>query len=125
MCIRDSAIGYAANLDDPKRLKADVKLKAKTGNLDFVKAFLDKETRKKVNIPQGIGLDGNLKINGKQYTTDFVAQQGGGSLQAKAQLDAAKMAYTAKLNARRMPLQNLLPNQGLSPFCLLYTSRCV
>ena len=110
------AIGYAANLDDSKRLKADVKLKAKTGNLDFVKAFLDKETRKKVNIPQGIGLDGSLKINGKQYTTDFVAQQGGGSLQAKAQLDAAKMAYTAKLNARRMPLQNFLPNQGLHPF---------
>lgn len=114
--LKAHVIGYAANLDDPKRLKADVKLKAKTGNLDFVKAFLDKQTREKVNIPQGIGLDGSLKINGKQYTTDFVARQGGGSLQAKARLDAAKMAYAATLSARRMPLQNFLPNQGLHPF---------
>ena len=37
-------------------------------------------------------------------------------MQAKARLDAAKMAYAATLRARRMPLQNFLPGRGLHPF---------
>lgn len=114
--LKAHATGYAANLNNPDGLKADINLKATTGKLDFVKAFLDAETRKTVNIPQGIGFDGHVKINGKQYASTFVAKQGEGRLSGTARLDAAKMAYMARLNADRLPLQNFLPNQGLHPF---------
>lgn len=111
-----NASGTMSNLTDPRKLKADVHLEAVTGNLDMVKAMLDAKMQKQVNIPRGIRFKGHVKVNGSQYGSTFIAQQGGGSLKGMAAFDAGRMAYHANLTANRLPLQHFLPNQGFHPF---------
>ena len=112
---RFNADGYVSNLNQPGRMKADVKLKGKADNLDFVAALLDKEINETVTIPRGIALDGDFKVNGNQYGADFVATEGGGNVKAKVAFDSDRMKYSATLDAQRFPLQHFLPKMGLSP----------
>lgn len=109
------ADGYVANLDDLDHLKADLNLKGTTHNIDFVTALLDKEIANEVNIPRGIGIDGNFKVNGHQYGANFTATEGGGKVKALAAYDAAKEKYSATIDADKFPLQHFLPKMGLSP----------
>lgn len=110
-----SGDGYVANIDDPDRLKADVHLKGRTANLDFVTAALDKSVADKVRIPQGIGIEGDFRANGHQYGADFTATEGGGKVKALVALDSDKMKYSATIDAEAFPLQHFVPNMGLSP----------
>lgn len=108
--------GYAENLDDMKRLKADVDVDAQGYNLSFVKELMPRDLQRDVNIPKNIKLKGNLKANGNErYEARFVANEGGGELKGAVDFDSRKMAYTASLKARKLPLQHFLPNYGLSP----------
>ena len=109
------ADGYVAGLDDPSRMKADLRVKSKTGNLDFVTSLLDKDITETVSIPRGIGIDGRFKANGSQYGADFTATEGGGDLKANVAFDADRMKYSATVDARRFPLQHFLPKMGLTP----------
>ncbi len=111
-----TATGYVENLSEPSRLKADVKLHGKTQDIGFVSELLPADTRKQVRIPNGIGIDGTFNVNGDRYVADFVASQGGGTMKTKAVVDTRAMNYTAEIDAKNMPLQNFLPNMGLSPF---------
>lgn len=110
------ADGFAENITDSVRLKAYMDVKAQTGNVDFLIAMLDRETRQTIRIPGGIALNGNVDVNGSQYAGKFTASQGGGSLHGGVVLDASKMAYNVKMAARAFPLQNFLPNMQLHPF---------
>ena len=107
--------GYVAQLNDIDHLKADVRLKGSTSNLDFVTSLLDKSVTDKVKIPNGISIDGNFKANGHQYGADFTAKEGGGELKALVAFDSDKTKYSATLDANRFPLQDFLPGMGLSP----------
>ena len=108
--------GYAENLDDMKRLKADVDIDAQGHDLSFVKELMPRDLQRDVNIPKNIKLKGNLKANGNErYEARFVANEGGGELKGAVDFDARKSAYTASLKARKLGLQRLLPNYGLSP----------
>lgn len=113
---RISADGFAANLKDPDHLKADVSLRAQTYDLSFLTALLDRDLMRTVNVPRGITFDGRIGIDGSDYHTRFVATQGGGSLRGTAQIDMRRMAYAARLEAQRLPLQHFLPGMGLHPF---------
>ena len=110
-----SGDGYLANLNDPKNLKADMHLKGNTANLDFVTEALDPSIKEKIRIPQGIGIDGDFKVNGNQYGADFVATEGGGKMKARVAFDSDKMKYSATVDAEAFPLQHFVPNMGLSP----------
>ena len=110
------ANGYAENITDPKQLKADVDINAKTYNLGFATAMLDKDMRKTVKVPEGIGLNGRVKVNGNKYASTFTVTQGGGSLRGYVDFDADRMAYTAKMKSRALPIQNFLPNMQLYSF---------
>ena len=111
-----TATGYVENLTEPSRLRADVKLHAKTQDIGFVTELLPADTRKQVRIPKGIGLDGTFNVNGDRYIADFTATEGGGTMKTKAVIDTRAMDYTAEIDAKHMPLQDFLPNMGLSPF---------
>jgi len=113
---RISADGFAANLTAPDLLKADFTLRARTYDLSFLTALLDRDIMRTVHVPRGIALDGKIQVNGSDYRTRFVASQGGGSLRGTAQFDARRMAYAARLEAVRLPLQHFLPKMGLRPF---------
>lgn len=110
-----SGDGYVANLNDPNRLKADMHLKGNTANLDFVTSALDPSVKEKIRIPQGIGIDGDFKVNGHQYGADFTATESGGKMKARVAFDADKMKYSATVDAEAFPLQHFVPNMGLSP----------
>ena len=110
------ATGWLANPMDPDHMRGDIRLKGRTDNLDFVTAMLPAETRKQVNIPRGIGVDGHFKINGSQYNADFTATEGGGSVKVKGVVDTRTMAYNVKATANNLQLNHFLPGQGLSPF---------
>lgn len=110
-----NADGYVANVTDLDRLKADVKLKGTTHNLDFVTTMLDKSITDQVNIPQGIAIDGDFKADGHKYAADFKASEGGGDVKAVVAFDSDLMKYSANIDANRFPLQHFAPKMGLSP----------
>lgn len=110
------ASGFIENLTDTKHLIADLDLHAKTNDMSFVTSMLDRETRKIIRIPRGIGFDGIVKVHGQQYATRFTASQGGGALRGNISFDGSKTAYRAQLSARALPLQNFLPHYRLHPF---------
>ena len=110
-----NADGYVSNLNNMDKLKADVKLKGKTGDLSFVTAMLDKSVTDNVNIPNGIAIDGNFKANGHNYGADFTAQEGGGNIKANVAFNSDLMKYSATIDADRFPLQHFVKNMGLSP----------
>jgi len=107
--------GYVAQLDDLDHMKADVRLKANTADLDFLTSLLDKSVTEQVKIPRGIAIDGNFKVNGHQYGADFTAEEGGGKMKANVAFDADRTKYSATLDTERFPLQDFLPGMGLSP----------
>mgnify|MGYP006862811998 FL=1 len=58
-----SADGYADNPTDMKRMRAGVKLKARTWNLGFLTALFDPAATSGFRIPSGMSIDGNLKAD--------------------------------------------------------------
>lgn len=110
------AKGYAANVTDPRRLKANVMVDAHAHNLDFITTLMDAQTSKMVRIPQGIAVKGMLKADGSRYSADIVASEGGGKVKAKGYVDVDGMAYDVAVDAVRLQLQHFLPTLGLSPF---------
>ena len=114
--LKGKANGWIENLNDPARLRADVDLDVKAHDISFVKELLPADARNSFNLPKNIGLQGNFKANGNQYTANFKASEGGGSVSGKATFDGDRMAYQAKLLARNLQLQHFVPGQGLSPF---------
>lgn len=108
--------GWLANPLDPDRMRGDISLKSRTENLDFITAMLPPETRKQINIPRGMSIDGKVKINGQQYTADLTATEGGGTVKVKGFVDTRTMEYNVKATANNLYLNHFLPGQGLSPF---------
>lgn len=110
-----NARGFAANLTDEKRLRAKVTLDARTYNLEFVKA-LAQSSGSSFNIPAGIVVKGDFSVSGKQYSADFMATEGGGSVKAKADINLSSMAYKALLSANGLRLSHFLPGSGMGDF---------
>lgn len=108
-----TAKGYAARLNNMNKLKADIDMNVKTYRLDFVNALLAGSS---VRIPQGIGIKGNVKVNGKQYDAHLLATQGGGKLKADAHINVAKMVYKANMEAQNLKLNQFVPDNGLGDF---------
>lgn len=111
-----NARGFAANLDDEKRLRANVTLDARTYNLGFVKALVESGGGGSFNIPAGIVVKGDFGINGKQYSADFTASEGSGRVNAKADFNASTLSYKASLSASALHLSHFLPGSGMGDF---------
>ena len=121
-----SADGYVANLTDMNRLQANVDLKAKTYNLGFITAMLDPSLMREIRIPSGIGIQGNVKMDGTRYATSLALTEGKGSMKVEAKVDAKTdrkgnvdmnaLAYQAKIQARHIQAKHFLPKQDLYTF---------
>lgn len=114
--VKINANGFLSNVTNTDKLKADIDVNATTGNLSFITAMLPANVTETVNIPEGIGFKGNVKVNGQQYASRFTATQGGGSLSGNVAIDANKMAYKANLKAHRLPIAHFIKQQPLKPF---------
>ncbi len=109
-----NANGYAANIMDENNLKAEVSLDVKTYDLGFVSALLDSQGGSGgMAIPYGIGLNGKFSVDGKRYFANLTATQGTGKIKAKADFNAASMAYDATLSIEKLQLGKFLADSGM------------
>ena len=121
-----NADGYVANLTDMSQLRANVDLKMKTYNLGFITAMLDPSLMREIRVPSGIGIRGNVKVDGSKYATRLAISEGKGSMKVEAKVDAKtkrdgsldmnRLAYQAKVQARNIQAKHFLPKQDLHTF---------
>ena len=121
-----TASGTAGNLTDLQRLKADIRLSAKTQDLGFAATFLPSSDYR---IPNGISLDGTIKVDGTKYAADLAAHEGGGSLKlkgyatyatiplnAKGNMAPDYMTYDADIKIQNLNLHHFMPKDSLYTF---------
>lgn len=114
--IRANANGWIENPADPKKMKADINLSAKTGNLKFVTSLLDRDTRKNINVPNNISIDGNIKANGSHYVADMNIAESKGRINAKVDFNAATERYDADIKANNFAVNHFVKNINAGAF---------
>ena len=95
--LRATATGFAANLNDPQHLAADLQFKTQTGNLQFLMAMLPRDMRQNYRLPP-LTAQGHVTAHGEQYTADITAREGTGIIKAKGAFHAGIMRYNADLS---------------------------
>ena len=108
-----TASGFAANLDKPELLRADVDFHAETQNLGFVMAMLPRDMQRNYRIPAGIRADGNVKADGANYIANITAREGNGIVKAAGSFNANAMRYDAKLNVRNLNIHHFMPRDSI------------
>ena len=118
-----SADGTAENITDMRNLKADVKLSAKTQDMNFVTALIDPKLTKDYRIPNGMTLDGTLKANGPKYVTNMTLREGAGivkligdatiPMNAKGDLIVNRMSYDANISVNNLNLHHFMPKDSI------------
>lgn len=107
------ADGFIANLNNPKKLRADVQFKAKTQNLGFVTAVLPRDVQRNYRIPSGIRAEGRVKADGAQYFYDVTAYEGGGKVKVKGNINTDLMRYDATVNATNLNVHHFMPHDSI------------
>ncbi len=107
-----TARGFAANLDDPERLRADVQFTAHTQNLGFVMAMLPRDMQRNYRIPP-LSAQGRVKADGQQYFADIIAHEGKGTVKAKGSFHAAAMRYDADISIRDLNVHHFMPHDSI------------
>lgn len=118
-----TANGTVGNLTDLSKLKADLRLSAKSQDLSFATALLDPKVMNDYNIPSGITIDGTVKADGTDYTADLIAKEGKGSinlsgkasipLDAKGEMAPALLTYDAEISIQDLNLHHFMPKDSL------------
>ena len=107
-----TATGFAANLDDPQRLRADVQFTASTQNLGFVMAMMPRDMQRNYRIPP-LSAQGRMKADGQQYFADITAREGRGTVKAKGSFNAAAMRYDADIKVRDLNVHHFMPHDSI------------
>ncbi|MBQ7419799.1 MAG: translocation/assembly module TamB domain-containing protein [Prevotella sp.] len=105
--------GFAANLTDSKRLRANVQFKARTEDLSFITGMLPKDIQRDYRIPRGITAEGVVKADGHQYYADVAMREGKGSVKAKGQFNTDAIRYDAKLAIRDLNVHHFMPHDSI------------
>ena len=108
-----TADGYADNPTDMKKMRADMKMKARTWNVGFLTALLDPATAAGFRIPSGMSIDGNIQADHERYAVDLALREGIGTIRAKGSFNAANTAYQAVVGIDRINLNHFIPNDSL------------
>ena len=107
-----TATGFAANLDDPQRLRADVQFIANTQNLGFVMAMMPRDMQRDYRIPP-LSAQGRVKADGQQYFADVIAREGRGTVKAKGSFNATAMRYDADIKVRDLNVHHFMPHDSI------------
>ena len=115
--------GTAENVMDMSRMKADIKVEAKTKELNFMTALIDPKMSGIYRIPSGMDIDGTLKAEGTRYSADMTLHEGGGNvkmkgsalipLNAKGELVTENMTYDADISINQLNLHHFLPKDSI------------
>ena len=107
-----TATGFAANLDNPDMLRADVQFKANTQNLVFVMAMMPRDMQRDYRIPP-LSAQGRVKADGQQYFADITAREGKGMVKAKGSFHATAMRYDADIKIRDLNVHHFMPRDSI------------
>lgn len=107
-----TATGFAANLDNPDMLRADVQFKANTQNLGFVMAMMPRDMQRDYRIPP-LSAQGRVKADGQQYFADITAREGKGMVKAKGSFHATAMRYDADIQIRDLNVHHFMPRDSI------------
>ena len=99
-------------LTDSLRMSGDIDLELRTHDLNFVKALAGSGAMDGIALPS-MRLDGKVGLRGQEYTADLRLRESQGTVRLKAGLDAARMAYQARLDVRNLHPQHFLPKDSL------------
>jgi hypothetical protein len=103
-----TATGFAANLDTPDKLRADVQFNASTQNLGFVMAMLPRDMQRNYCIPP-LSAQGRVRADGQQYFADITAHEGRGLVKAKGSFNATAMRYDADIKVHDLNIHHFMP----------------
>ena len=107
-----TATGFAANLDNPDMLRADVQFKANTQNLGFVMAMMPRDMQRDYRIPP-LSAQGRVKADGQLYFADITAREGKGMVKAKGSFHATAMRYDADIKIRDLNVHHFMPRDSI------------
>ena len=107
-----TATGFAANLDTPEKLRADVQFNASTQNMGFVMAMLPRDMQRTYRIPP-LSAQGRVKADGQQYFADITAREGRGMIKAKGSFHATAMRYDADIQVRDLNVHHFMPHDSI------------
>ena len=108
-----TAGGFAANIDDMASLRADIRLRAATENLDFVLALLPADTRRDYRLPGGIHAEGSVRADGPTYSTDMTLREGQGEVSLKGHFNTDATRYMAEVRVRDLNIHHFMPRDSL------------
>ena len=119
---RMTASGTAQNVTDLARMKADIKMSARTENMNFALALADPKLMRDYRIP-AMQIDGTLKANGTRYATNLTAREGSGvvklkgtagiPLSAKGDLLTELISYDADMSISNLNLHHFMPRDSI------------
>jgi len=105
--------GKATSIADEKKRKGKIDLKVFSGNLDFLLAFLPVESRDNLAIPHHLLLRGDAELEGEQYRTRLLLQDGVGKIRLQAAYHAKEERYKAHLSVDSLEPVHFLPHDSL------------
>lgn len=106
------ADGFVANLNDMKRLRADVQFKAQTQNLDFAMASLPRDVQRSYRVPP-LSAEGRAKADGAQYEANVTVREGQGVVKLTGNLNADAMRYDAKVHVSNINVHHFMPHDSI------------
>ena len=106
-----TATGFAENMDDPKKLRADVQFQAQAQNIDFVRTLMG-AAGKDYRIPP-LSVQGRVKADGANYVADVSASEGKGTVKLKGRLNADAMRYDAQLSINNLNVHHFMPRDSI------------
>ena len=106
------ATGFAANLDNPDMLRADVQFTANSQNLGFVMAMMPRDMQRSYRLPP-LSAQGRVKADGQQYFADITAREGRGTVRAKGSFHATAMRYDADVKVRDLNVHHFMPHDSI------------
>ena len=116
--------GKARDLLDPERLDASARFEGDFRDMAFLVELLpDSALRRRVAIPEQLGLHGSAGADNGAYSVAATLTAGEGRLALNGRLDSRDQRYDAELRSDSLPLNRFLPADSLGLLDMSLTAR--
>jgi len=103
-----SATGTAGELMDSIRRSANIQLKARTNNMNFVLAYLPPEQRSQFRIPP-LQLDGDVSLNNREYQAQLSLRESEANVLLAGRFHSYYQTYNASVNINNLEPIHFMP----------------
>lgn len=107
------ASGQLSEVTDSIRRSGDIRLKARTGNLNFILSTLPALERERFAIPAGLLLTGEASLKDRGYRADLKLIQDKGTIALSGRFNPVFQSYAADLKVDSLQPVHFLPKDSL------------